>query len=81
MIWNAGDEFDCYDCGAGLRRNVTHETLHFYDTLTKKHTTELVCLECYAKAEDGPQTDEWLEAENQPPDPRIALTEAKRMKS
>ena len=58
MIWNPGDEFECYECGAGLRRNVAYDRMNFFNTQTKKYALELVCPDCYGKVMDGPQDDD-----------------------
>ena len=80
MIWNAGDEFECYECGAGLRRNVAYDKVNSFNTQTKTYNLERVCPDCYGKIMDGPQDDDHLEADSQPPDPLIAMLEARKLK-
>ena len=55
MIWNAGDEHDCYECGREIGRNRVSEKLAFVNTLTKKRSLEPVCEDCYIKLTEGPQ--------------------------
>jgi hypothetical protein len=79
MTWHPGDEFDCYECGKSLRPNVVYDKLHFYNDLTKKHTNEYVCADCYEKAMNGPD-DDLLEAESQPVPLLDQMREAQKLK-